>query len=157
MCRTEEFCTFFVASTDMKKIFILLFVVVLATSCGVTRRAWREASITWVGHSTREILQEMGNPDKIDSDGKGGSILRYESHPNYEDPKYDILDPDAKLDEGGYAYFYMDREGDCYKVDTNRKLPHPDYGYSDLDDDDGSSTWINIAFYLSLIVVGIFL
>ena len=141
----------------MKKFFILLFVVVLATSCGVTRRAWREASITWVGHSTEEILRVMGTPDRIDNDGKDGSILRYEAHPNYEDPKYDILDPNAKLSEGGYAYFYLDREGDCYKVDTDRKLPRPYYGYSDLDDDDGGSTWINIVFYLSLIAVGIFL
>ena len=141
----------------MKKFFILLFVVVLAASCGVTRQAWREASITWVGHSTQEILQAMGNPDKIDSDGKGGSILRYEAHPNYEDPKYDILDPDAKPVEGGYAYFYIDREGDCYKVDTNRKLPRPDYGYYDDGEYDWYSTWLNVAFYLSLIVVGIFL
>ena len=142
----------------MKKFFILLFVVVLATSCGVTRRAWREASITWVGHSTQEILQEMGNPDKIDSDGKGGSILRYEAHPNYEDPKYDILDPDAKPDEGGYAYFYMDREGDCYMVDTNMKLPGPKYGPYVYEDSGGSaSIWVDILVYLPLLLIGILL
>ena len=141
----------------MKKIFILLFVVVLATSCGVSRRAWREVSISWVGHPTLEIIKVMGNPDRIDNDGKDGSILRYEVKPNYEDPGYDILDPDAKIVEGGYAYFYVNSEGDCYKVDTNVKLPRPDYGYYEYDDDgeDWYSVWLNVAFYLSMIVIGL--
>ena len=95
------------------------------------------------------------SPDRIDSDGKNGSILQYEVKPNYEDPKFDILDPDAALVEGGYAYFYVDSEGDCYKVDTNVKLPRPDYGYYDDGEYDWYSTWLNVAFYLSMIVIGL--
>ena len=139
----------------MKKILILLFVVILATSCGASRRVSRDANLSWVGHPTLEIIKAMGNPDRIDSDGRNGSILRYEAHPNYEDPSYDIMDPNAKPDEGGYAYFYVDSEGDCYHVDTDRKLPRPDYGFYDYGEDEGNSVWINVAFYLSMILLGI--
>jgi len=137
----------------MKKILILLFVVVLATSCGVSRRVSREAQFTWIGRPTLEILQVMGNPDSIDKDGRDGSILRYESKPNYEDPSYDILDPNAKPGEGGYAYFYVDREGECYWVDTNRKLPNPNYGR--YVEDDGVRIWVDILFYLPLLLIGL--
>ena len=139
----------------MKKILIFLFVAVVATSCGVSRKVSRDANLSWVGRSTLEIIQKMGNPDRIEGDGKDGSILRYEAKPNYEDPSYDILDPNAKPDEGGYAYFYVDREGDCYFVDTDRKLPRPDYGYYDDEDDDGSSVWVNVVFYLSMLLIGL--
>ena len=139
----------------MKKILILLFVVVLAASCGVSRGVSRQANLSWVGHPTLEIIQMMGNPDRIDDDGKDGSILRYEAKPNYEDPSYDILDPQAKPDEGGYAYFYVDREGDCYFVDTDRKLPSPNDRYAVDDDEDGTSLWLEILFYLPLILIGI--
>lgn len=140
----------------MKKFFILVLVVVLATSCGVSRKVSRQANLSWVGHPTLEIIQMMGNPDRIDNDGKDGSILRYEAKPNYEDPSYDILDPDAKPDEGGYAYFYVDREGDCYYVDTDRKLPNPNNRY-DVYDDDGDSIWVDILIYLPLLLIGILL
>ena len=139
----------------MKKILIFLFIAVLAMSCGVSRKVSREANLSWVGRPTLEIIQRMGNPDRIEGDGKDGSILRYEAKPNYEDPSYDILDPNAKPDEGGYAYFYVDREGECYFVDTDRKLPRPDYGYYDDDGDDGSSVWVNVVFYLSMLLIGL--
>ena len=139
----------------MKKFFILILVVVLVTSCGVSRKVSRQANLSWVGHPTLEIIQMMGNPDRIDNDGKDGSILRYEAKPNYEDPSYDILDPDAKPDEGGYAYFYVDREGDCYYVDTDRKLPNPNTRYLVDDDESGTAIWLEILFYLPLLLIGI--
>ena len=138
----------------MKKILIFLFAVVLATSCGVSRRVSSRENLSWVGHPTLEILQAMGNPDRIDNDGKGGSILRYESKPNYEDPSYDILDPDAKPGEGGYAYFYVDREGDCYHVDATRKLPNPSYGFYERSE---GELWVDILIYLPLLLIGILL
>ena len=138
----------------MKKFFILLFVVVLATSCGASRRVSRYENLSWVGHHTLEILQAMGNPDRIDSDGRDGSILRYEARPNYEDPSYDLLDPDAKPSMGGYAYFYVDRYGDCYWVDATRKLPSPEYRVYTRKEYD---LWVDLLFYLPLILVGILL
>ena len=142
----------------MKKFFILLFAVVLATSCGVSRRvSATDVNRSWVGHPTLEILQAMGNPDRIDNDGRDGSVLRYESKPNYEDPSYDILDPNAKPGEGGYAYFYVDREGECYWVDATRKLPEPHRGYGVRDDDAGTMLWVDILIYLPLLLIGILL
>ena len=138
----------------MKKFFILLFVVVLATSCGASRRVSRYENLSWVGHHTLEILQAMGNPDRIDSDGRDGSILRYEARPNYEDPSYDILDPDAKPSMGGYAYFYVDREGDCYRVDATRKLPNPSYVVRERPE---YGLMADILIYLPLILIGILL
>ena len=151
------FCTFFVAATTMKKFFILLLVVALASSCGVSRRVSRGSNISWVGHPTLEILQAMGNPDRIDNDGKDGSILRYEAKPNYEDPSYDILDPNAKPGMGGYAYFYVDREGECYWVDATRKLPNPNNRPVLDDNDEGLGIWVDILIYLPLFLIGILL
>lgn len=139
----------------MKKYFILLLVVVLATSCGVSRRvSTTDVNTSWVGHSTMEILQAMGDPDRIEDDGKGGSIIRYEAKPNYEDPSYDILDPDAKPAVGGYAYFYVDRVGDCYWVDATRKLPSP---RNSVYSGDSDGLWIDILIYLPLLFIGILL
>lgn len=136
----------------MKQFFILLSVVVLASSCSISRRVSREAQNYWIGRSAVEIMQVMGDPDSIDTDGNGGSILRYEMKPDYEDPSYDILDPDAKPRDTGYAYFYVDREGECYWVDTDRKLIHPDRGRSLYDELD--NIWVDILFYLPLLLIG---
>ena len=140
----------------MKKFFLLLAVLAVFTSCGVSRRvsSVESRNLSWVGHPTLEILQAMGNPDRIDNDGKDGSILRYESKPNYEDPSYDILDPAAKPGEGGYAYFYVDPEGDCYHVDATRKLPNPSYGFYERSE---GELWVDILIYLPLLLIGILL
>ena len=142
----------------MKQFFILLLAVVLATSCGASRRMSRYENLSWVGHPTLEILQTMGNPDSIDKDGKDGSILHYFAKSDYESPSFDILDPDAKPQEGGYADFYVDREGDCYMVDTNMKLPGPPHGdYVYEAKDVGGSIWVDILVYLPLLLIGILL
>ena len=139
----------------MRQLFILLLVVVLATSCGVSRRVSKtDVNTSWVGHSTTEILLAMGDPDRIEDDGKGGSIILYEAKPDYEDPSYDILDPNSAPSTGGYAYFYVDRYGDCYWVDATRKLPCPEYDVYTRKEYD---LWVDILFYLPLILVGILL
>ena len=134
----------------MKKFLLLLSVVVLATSCSISRRVARETQNHWIGRSAVEIMQLMGDPDSIDTDGKDGSILRYEMKPDYEDPSYDILDPDAKPRENGYAYFYVDPEGECYWVDTDRRLLNPNQGplYDDRD-----NIWVDILYYLPLLLL----
>ena len=109
----------------MRKIIVLLLVLVAATACGTSRRVARSQEQPWVGSSTLEILEAMGDPDRIDGDGKDGSVLVYESAPDYDDPEYDLLDPDASARKRTYAYFYLDSEGECYGVETNRSLPLP--------------------------------
>lgn len=104
-------------------IFLILSAVLVLTSCSVTRKVSTAPAQPWVGSTTEEIIKAMGDPDRIDSDGKGGSIIVYESAPNYDDPNYDILDPEASKRPRQYARFYLDNEGICYQVDTNRPLP----------------------------------
>ena len=109
----------------MKK-FILLSIAALAvlSACSVTRQvSVSDAPSQWVGFTTMDILDAMGTPDRIDTDGKEGSVLVYESAPDYDDPSFDILDPDATVREREYAYFYLDDEGTCYRVESNKSLP----------------------------------
>ena len=109
----------------MKHFIPLLLAVIAVTACGTARQvpASQTPSSSWIGCSTSEILEAMGNPNRIDGDGRDGSILVYESAPDYDDPGYDIFDPQASARTRRYAKFYLDREGVCYFVDTNRDLP----------------------------------
>lgn len=109
----------------MKHFLILLLAAVAVSACGTARRVSKNPAQPWVGYTTTDILNQMGDPDRIDPDGKGGSVLVYESTPDYSSPDYDILDPDASAGIRRYAKFYLDNEGVCYLVDTNRSLPSP--------------------------------
>lgn len=108
----------------MRHRFLLLLLAVLTvTACSTVRRVPANPEVSpWVGCTTMDILKAMGDPDRIDSDGKGGSLLVYESGA-YDDPNYDILDPEASVKGRLFAYFYLDEEGICYRVNTNRDLP----------------------------------
>ena len=138
----------------MKHFILLLAALALLTACGTSRRvSASEGTAAWEGRTTSEILQVMGDPDRIDADGKDGSILVYESAPDYSSPDYDILDPAASARARRYANFYLDDEGVCYRVDTNRNLPAPYDSYR-------SFRWLAVPFavdvlvYLPLLVLG---
>ena len=150
---TGLFCTFFVSGRGMKHFLLIVWAAVMLTACGTYRRVPADPAQPWAGCSTSEILRAMGDPVRIDPDGKGGSILVYESAPDYDSPDYDILDPEASAARTRkYARFYLDDEGVCYKVDTNRSLPAPPrIPYSEP----RSSFWIDLFFYLPLIAVTI--
>lgn len=137
----------------MKHFILLLSALALLTACGTSRRvSTTDGTPSWEGRTTAEIMQAMGDPDRIDSDGKGGSILVYESAPDYDSPDYDILDPAASARPRRYANFYLDREGACYQVDTNRNLPAPPRSsYSGP----RSTFWIEILYWLPLVAVTI--
>ena len=137
----------------MKHFLLIILAAMMLTACGTYRRVAADPTQPWVGCSTSEILRAMGDPVRIDPDGKGGSILVYESAPDYDSPDYDILDPEASaVHTRKYARFYLDDEGVCYKVDTNRSLPAPPrIPYSEP----RSSFWIDLFFYLPLIAVTI--
>ena len=136
----------------MRIIVVLLLVLIAAASCGTSRQVARNQEQPWVGSSTLEILEAMGDPDRIDGDGRGGSVLVYESAPDYDDPEYDLLDPDASARKRTYAYFYLDSEGECYGVETNRTLPSPPSSGVYV----RSTLWADIIFGL-IVAVGIFL
>ena len=110
----------------MKHFILLLAALALLTARGSSRRVSAAGGTEpWVGRETGDILERMGTPDRIDPDGKGGSILVYESAPDYSSPDYDILAPESSARTRRYAHFYLDDEGVCYRVDTNRSLPAP--------------------------------
>ena len=134
----------------MKRILLLLLAAgLLATACSTTRRVSATAFPSWVGSTTSDILERMGDPTRIDADGQDGSILVYESAPDYNDPNYDILAPETDKAVRRYAKFYLNREGVCYKVETNRDLPSPPrHEYAA---DDGS--WLDVLLTISLFLV----
>ena len=138
----------------MKHFILLLSALTLLTACGSSRRVSAvDGPAAWEGRTTSEIMRAMGDPDRIDPDWKGGSILVYESAPDYSSPDYDILDPAASARARRYANFYLDDEGVCYRVDTNRNLPAPYDSYR-------SFRWLAVPFavdvlvYLPLLVLG---
>lgn len=139
----------------MKHFILLLSALALLTACGTSRRvSVSEGAAAWEGRSTAEILRAMGDPDRIDADGKGGSILVYESAPDYSSPDYDILDPAASARPRRYANFYLSDEGVCYRVDTNRNLPAPPALYRSPF---RAEVWLDILYYLPLLTLVILL
>ena len=149
------FCTFFVFKRGLKHFILLLSALALLTACGTSRRVSAvDGTPSWEGRSTAEILRAMGNPDRIDADGKGGSILVYESAPDYSSPDYDILDPAASARARRYANFFLSDEGVCYRVDTNRNLPAPPALYRSPF---RAEVWLDILYYLSLLTLVILL
>ena len=137
----------------MKHYILLLAALALLTACGTSRRvSAADGTSAWEGRTTSEIMRAMGDPDRIDTDGKGGSILVYESTPDYNSPDYDILAPEASARPRWYAHFYLDDGGECYRVDTNRTLPVPYDAYR-------SYRWLVVPFavdalaYLPLLIL----
>ena len=134
----------------MKRIILLLAALALLTACGTSVRvSSADGTPSWEGRTTADILQAMGDPDRIDPDGRGGSILVYESAPDYSSPDYDILAPESSARPRRYANFYLDSEGRCYRVDTNRNLPAP-YRYRPSV---SAEFWLDVLYYLPLLTL----
>ena len=136
----------------MKHFILVLLAVVTVTACGTSRRVSADPAQPWVGYTTQDILTRMGTPDHILDDGKGGSVLVYESAPDYTSPDYDILAPEASATPRRYAYFYLDREGYCYKVDANRSLPSPPALYRS---EPRISFWVDLLIWTPLLLIGL--
>ena len=142
----------------MKRYILLLLAACLAlTACSTARkvsRASTEDPAPWVGCSTADITEAMGYPNHITEDGKGGSVLVYESAPDYDSPDYDILDPDASSRNRQYACFYVDEVGTCYRVEANHELPAaPQLMYSE----DHSTIWIDLLITIPLLTLSLIL
>ena len=135
----------------MKHFVLLLLAVATVTACGTSRRVSATGGTpSWEGRTAEEILDKMGDPSRIDTDGKGGSILVYESSPDYSSPDYDILAPEASAAPRRYANFYLDQEGFCYRVDTNRNLPAPSrYDRPSV----SAEFWLDLLWSLPLLTV----
>ena len=138
----------------MKHFILVLLAAVAVTACGSSRRVSTDPVLPWVGCTTQDILMRIGDPTRIDGDGKGGSVLIYESMPDDTSPDYDILNPEASSSLRRYAHFYLDDEGYCYKVDTNQSLPAPPYTSSYGVQ---SSIWLDVLIWAPIVLLGILL
>ena len=144
--------------TTMKRNVLLLLAACLAwTACSTARKVSKaslEDSAPWVGYSTYHITEAMGFPNHITDDGKGGSVLVYESAPDYDSPDYDILNPDVSSRKRQYACFYVDEEGVCYQVEANHSLPAPPR----LDSlADRRSIWLDLLITLPVLTLSLLL
>ena len=157
-CVGTLFARFTAKMMTMKRIVLLLLAACLAlTACSVTRKvskASTEDSDTWVGFSTADITYAMGYPNHITEDGKGGSVLVYESTPDYDSPDFDILDPDASSRKRQYACFYVDEFGTCYRVESNYDLPAAPQL---VDSEEPSTIWIDLLITIPLLTLSLIL
>ena len=60
MCKTPLFCTFFVFTSGMKRIILLLAALALLTACGTSRRvSAADGTPSWEGRTTADILVQV--------------------------------------------------------------------------------------------------
>lgn len=76
---------------------------------------------TYRGHTHGQIVKEYGAPDREVSDGEDGYILVYETYhtSSYVD-NMGFVDHSVRK---SYIQFFMDRNGVCYNVKTNKLAP----------------------------------
>ena len=103
------------------------------TSCGTTKYVpTEEDELTqiWAGKEYQDIVQSYGEPDRIEMDGDDGSILVYEEHATVieRDSVYVPQVPTTVTDRNHERemYFFLNPEGYCYLVSTNRSVPGND-------------------------------
>ena len=86
----------------------------------------------WKNRSYSEIVTTFGAPDRVEYDGKDGSILVYEKFTTIEttdvDTHFGMFDPDyrttVKTDKE-YVHFFLGRDDISYLVKTNQTYPDP--------------------------------
>ena len=110
----------------MKRIFILLVGILLATSC----RSTYEVSIlpdledAFIGRSYAEIIDALGAPDRLTPDGRGGQIMVFEElHLNTDGTMNPWTKKLSLVTESsrGYTHMYVNEDNLCYQVRTNRE------------------------------------
>ena len=111
---------------------------VLLSSCTVTREVSMKDDLTklFVGLKHHEIIKIMGAPSRETSDGLGGMILVY------EDVVYESLTKHFgassfinTTSSTSYIHHYLNKEGTCYKIETN---------YMKTKEDESASTTLGI-------------
>lgn len=120
----------------MRRIFgfcIVAAVLAAMTSCGTARRLEQlpteeeELTQRWAGKEYSDIVQEYGEPDHVTSDGKDGSLLIYEDFATVMETEKSLVFNDdyttTVREKRSYTHFFLDQEGFCYLVKTNRYVP----------------------------------
>lgn len=122
-------------TTDMKtRILILMTTAILTCSCATVKYIPMEEEYNreWKNRSYSEIVMEYGAPDRVEYDGKDGSILVYEKFTTVEttdvDTHFGMFDPDYKTKistEKEYVHFFLGRDDICYLVKSNQTYADP--------------------------------
>ena len=121
----------------MKKFLaIILITTTLLSSCGTQSKVqyiscYDEYCQRYIGKSHKQLISDLGAPNRETSDGDGGTIIIYETISEHHN-----LNFDANTNIEGIAYtrgdiigttnssvsflhLYIDSEGVCYNVATN--------------------------------------
>ncbi len=121
----------------MKNILALCLVCsLLLSSCTTTYQVSLEDDYTkrFVGMAYKDIVSQLGAPNRCESDGAGGTILVYE---NFQQQSIAIANPYTFLPTAvsrsytntQYIQLYTNSENVCYKIKTNHtrieKKPAP--------------------------------
>ena len=78
-------------------------------------------SSTYRGQTHGQIVKEYGAPDREVSDGEDGYILVYETyHTSSHVDNLGYIDHSVRK---SYIQFFMDKNGVCYNVKTNKLAP----------------------------------
>lgn len=99
------------------------------TSCGTTKYVpTEEDELTqiWAGKEYQDIVQSYGEPDRIEMDGDDGSILVYEEQAPVSERVPPVPTIVTGLDHEREMNFFLNPEGYCYLVSTNRSVPGSD-------------------------------
>lgn len=121
----------------MRTIHLFIAAAMLCTmiSCGTARQLpteEEELTQTWTGKEYNDIVQSFGAPDRVATDGKDGSILIYEdfssvveSDTRQQDSVFGprVTTTITNKNEKEYTHFFLNPEGFCYLVKTNRAIP----------------------------------
>lgn len=121
----------------MRTIFFLIPAAMLAvmTSCGTSKyipTEEEELTQNWAGKEYSDIVQSYGAPDRVETDGKDGSILVYEEFATVinrqTDSRETVFGPSVTTtitnrDRKYFTNFFLNPEGYCYLVKTNRPVP----------------------------------
>ncbi len=122
----------------MRSIFVFCIaaaILAAMTSCGTTKYVpTEEDELTqiWAGKEYQDIVQSYGEPDRIEMDGDDGSILVYEEQAPVSERVPQVPTTVTDRNHEREMYFFLNPEGYCYLVSTNRSVPDRDMKKDDL-------------------------
>ncbi len=113
----------------MKKVLaIILITTTLLSSCGTQSKVqyiscYDEYCQRYIGKSHKQLISDLGAPNRETSDGDGGTIIIYEKiteHHNLSSTgDYGLYTSGTTKSTVSFLHLYIDREGACYNVATN--------------------------------------
>lgn len=117
-----------------KRIITLMTTAMMLCSCATVKYIPMEEEYNkeWINRSYSEIVMEYGAPDRVEYDGKDGSILVYEKFTTTEttnvDTHFGMFDPDYRTTvstDKEYVHFFLGRDDICYLVKSNQTYADP--------------------------------